>query len=160
METFEQFVAAINSHDPETLGRLMATDHLFIDGLGNRVQGRVAMKAGWSNYFALCSDYWLRVDTCLERNGTVLAVGEAGGTIDGQTWKIPAAWKAMIREGMVSEWRVFADNKPVYEILEKRKAIPSTSQKTYVIVVLRALSMGSGHASPRVCPLFRSVQTR
>jgi ketosteroid isomerase-like protein len=121
METFEQFVAAINSHDPEALGRLMAADHVFVDGLGNRVQGSLAMKAGWTNYFALCPDYWLRVDTCLEGNGTVLAAGEAGGTIDRQTWKIPAAWKAMIRDGKVTEWRVFADNKPVFDILGERK---------------------------------------
>src|ERR1700683_1775116 len=121
METFEQFVAAVNSHDPEALGRLMARDHGFIDGLGNRVQGSLAMKAGWANYFALCPDYWMRVDTRLERNGTVLAVGEASGTIDRQTWKIPAAWKAMILDGKVTEWRVFADNKPVYDILGKRQ---------------------------------------
>jgi ketosteroid isomerase-like protein len=121
MEMFEQFVAAIDSHDPEALGRLMTADHVFIDGLGNRVQGSLAMKAGWTNYFALCPDYWRRVDTRLERNGTVLAVGEAGGTIDHQTWKIPAAWKAMILDGEVTEWRVFADNKPVYDILGKRQ---------------------------------------
>ncbi len=47
----------------------------------------------------------------------VLAVGEAGGSIDGVAWQTPAAWKALIREGKVMEWRVFADNKPVYEIL-------------------------------------------
>jgi len=121
METFEQFVAAINSHDPEALGRLMATDHVFLNGLGNRVQGSLAMKAGWADYFALCPDYWIRVDTSLEKNGTVLAVGEAGGTIDRQRWKIPAAWKAMILDGKVTEWRVFADNKPVYDIVGKRQ---------------------------------------
>ena len=31
------------------------------------------------------------------------------------------AWKAVIRDGTVLEWRVFADNKPVYEILARRK---------------------------------------
>src|ERR1700691_314561 len=117
METFEQFVAAINSHDPEALGRLMAADHVFIDGLGKRVQGSLTMKAGWANYFALCPDYWMRVDTRLERNGTVLAVGEAGGTVDRQTWKIPAAWKAMILDGKVTEWRGLGGKKAEYESL-------------------------------------------
>jgi hypothetical protein len=51
----------------------------------------------------------------------VLAVGEAGGTVDGVLWRTPAAWKALVRESKVAEWRVFADNKPVYEILAKRK---------------------------------------
>jgi hypothetical protein len=71
--------------------------------------------------FRLCPDYRMRVDTRLERNETVLAVGEAGGTIDRQTWTIPAAWKAMILDGKVTEWRVFADNKPVFDILGERK---------------------------------------
>jgi ketosteroid isomerase-like protein len=52
---------------------------------------------------------------------TLLAVGEAGGTISGQFWRIPAAWMAVIREGVIVEWRVFADNKPVYEILQRRR---------------------------------------
>ena len=51
----------------------------------------------------------------------VLAVGEAGGTIDGVLWRTPAAWKAVTRDGKVVEWRVFADNKPVYEILTRRQ---------------------------------------
>jgi ketosteroid isomerase-like protein len=52
---------------------------------------------------------------------TVLAAGEAGGTIDGESWRTPAAWKAVIRDGRVVEWHVFADNKPVYEILGERR---------------------------------------
>jgi hypothetical protein len=56
----------------------------------------------------MCPDYWM------------LAAGEAGGTIDGESWQTPAAWKAVIREGNVLEWRVFADNKPIYEILKRR----------------------------------------
>jgi hypothetical protein len=50
----------------------------------------------------------------------VLAVGRAGGTIDRIAWQTPAAWLAVILGGLVSEWRVYADNKPVYEILSKR----------------------------------------
>jgi ketosteroid isomerase-like protein len=57
----------------------------------------------------------------IAKGGMVLAVGEAGGTIDGVTWRTPAAWKAVIRDGRVAEWRVFADNKPVYEILARRQ---------------------------------------
>ena len=57
----------------------------------------------------------------ISERGNALAVGEAGGTIDGVPWHTPAAWKAVIRDAMVLEWRVFADNKPVYEILARRK---------------------------------------
>jgi hypothetical protein len=34
---------------------------------------------------------------------------------------MPAAWKAVILGDRVAEWRVFADNKPVYEILAARR---------------------------------------
>jgi ketosteroid isomerase-like protein len=121
MDSFEQFVTAINRHDTEAIAALMTSDHVFVDSVGNRVESAKSMEIGWRGYFALCPDYWIRTDVVIEDSGTVLAVGEAGGTIDGMTWRTPAAWKAVIRDGGVLEWRVFADNKPVYEILAKRK---------------------------------------
>jgi ketosteroid isomerase-like protein len=120
-EIVKKWLAAINSHDVAALASLMAADHLFIDSLGNRVQGAKSMEAGWRGYFAMCPDYWIRVDHSMADNQTVLAVGEAGGTIRGASWRTPAAWKAAIRDGKVLEWQVFADNKPVYEILAKPK---------------------------------------
>lgn len=120
-ETFHEFVTAINRHDPETLAQLMHRGHLFIDSLGNRVEGARRMQAGWRGYFALCPDYWIQVQQVLSENDIVLAVGEAGGTIEHVAWRTPAAWKAQIQAGQIKEWQVFADNKPVYEILAKRK---------------------------------------
>jgi hypothetical protein len=34
-------------------------------------------------------------------------------------WRISAAWRAVVEAGLVKEWRVYADNKPVYDILAK-----------------------------------------
>jgi ketosteroid isomerase-like protein len=119
-EIFMQFVNAINCHDVPSLTALMAPGHIFIDSVGNRVEGAAKMKAGWRGYFAMCPDYWIRADNVLAEQSIVLAAGEAGGSIDSVTWQTPAAWKAVIREGKVREWRVFADNKPVYEILARR----------------------------------------
>ena len=121
IDTFRQFGAAINSQDVEALTALMTPDHVFVDGLGNRAQGATTMALGWRGYFSMCPDYWIRADDAIAEGGTVLAVGEAGGTIDGVAWRTPAAWKAVIREGAVLEWRVFADNQPVREILARRK---------------------------------------
>ena len=120
-EIFEQFAAAINAHDVSALAALMAEDHVFVGSLGNRMQGRATMEAGWRGYFAMCPDYWLRADTVMVDGENVLAAGEAGGTIDGDAWRIPAAWKVVVRGGKVAEWHVFTDNKPVYDILAKRK---------------------------------------
>jgi hypothetical protein len=100
----------------------MTVDHLFVDSLGNVVRGASTMESGWAGYFSMCPDYWIRMDEVMEEAGVVLAAGEAGGTIDGQAWRTPAAWKAVIRDDKIVEWRVFADNKPVYEILSRRRS--------------------------------------
>ena len=118
--TFEQFVSAINDHDTEAITSLMTDDHLFVDSLGNRVRGTKAMQTGWRSYFAMCPDYWIQIRTVLSEGDTILSTGEAGGTIDGVSWRAPAAWEAVIRDGVVLEWRVFADNKQVHEILARR----------------------------------------
>jgi ketosteroid isomerase-like protein len=119
-EVFALFVAAINRHDAPALALLMTPDHVFVDSLGHRVEGAAPTEAGWRGYFAMCPDYWIRTEYVHAEDAVVLATGEAGGTINGIAWQTPAAWKAVIREGKIAEWRVFADNKPVYEILAKR----------------------------------------
>jgi ketosteroid isomerase-like protein len=121
-DTLAQFVAAINRHDAGAIGALLTAGHLFVDSLGNRVQGAATMEAGWRGYFGMCPDYWIRTRQVMTEGDVVLAVGEAGGTIDGVTWRTPAAWKAVVQGGKIAEWQVFADNKPVYEILGRRKA--------------------------------------
>jgi len=54
--------------------------------------------------------------------------GAAGGTIaaDGKLppenkWRTSAAWLATVEAGLVKQWRVYADNKPVYDILARSK---------------------------------------
>jgi ketosteroid isomerase-like protein len=121
VETFLQFVRAVNVHDVKSVMALMASDPLLVDSLGNRVHGAPSIEAGWRGYFTMCPDYWIQTDDAIAEGGTVIAVGHAGGTIDGVAWRTPAAWKAVIRDGGVAEWHVFADNKPVYEILAGRK---------------------------------------
>ena len=119
-ETFKQFVTAVNDHDPEAIAGLMALNHRFIDSLGNRVEGADTMRSGWRGYFAMCPDYRIEIADILAADDIVLATGTAGGTIDNTPWKTPAAWRAVIHDDLVAEWQVFADNKPVYEILARR----------------------------------------
>jgi ketosteroid isomerase-like protein len=120
-EILQQWLIAINGHHASALAALMGADHVFVDSLGNRVTGAKSMEAGWRGYFAMCPDYWIRADHAMADGETMLVAGEAGGTIDGELWRTPAAWKVVIRDGKVAEWQVFADNKPVYEILGRRR---------------------------------------
>jgi ketosteroid isomerase-like protein len=119
-EILRRWLAAINDHDVGTLVALMAPAFVFVDSLGNQVQGAAKMAAGWQAYFAMCPNFWVRADHVSGDGPTLLLVGEAGGTIDGEAWRIPSAWSAVVRHGKIWEWRVFADNKPVYEILARR----------------------------------------
>ena len=119
-DTLERWLGAINAHDVDMLVALMSPDHVFIDSLGDRISGIVTMEAGWRGYFAMCPDYWIAKELMLAQRDTLLLAGEAGGTINGRSWRTPAAWRAIVRNGRVLEWQVYADNKLVYEILERR----------------------------------------
>lgn len=98
VDILKRWVAAINSHDVADLAALMAADFAFVDSPGNRVNGATSMETGWRSYFMMCPDYWIRADQVMAEGATLMAAGEAGGTIDGQAWRIPAAWKAVVRD--------------------------------------------------------------
>ena len=118
------FVDAINRHDVEALVALMTEDHCFVDGLGKVFRGRQQMKNGWIGYFGWFPDYSVKLDQSLSQDNVVALFGFAQGTyaVNGKLspeshWEIPAAWKAVVRGGRIAEWRVFADNEPVWKIM-------------------------------------------
>ena len=119
-ETVLEFLDRINQRDVDKLTELMTEDHTFIDSLGNSNQGREKMRAGWRGYYTMCPDYWVSHEQIFENGSLVAVFGFAGGTISGTKWKIPAAWLGVVENGRVKEWRVYADNKPVYDILAKK----------------------------------------
>jgi uncharacterized protein (TIGR02246 family) len=127
-ETALDFMAAINAHDAEKLLALMTDDHAFIDSLGNTVSGRDKLRAAWQGYFAFCPDYWVTHEEVFEQRNMVAVFGAAGGTIavagklpPENKWRTPASWLAEVKDGRLKSWRVYADNKPVYDILARGK---------------------------------------
>jgi ketosteroid isomerase-like protein len=128
VETVLRFLERINQRDVDKLAELMTEDHVFIDSLGQSVRGREKMRAGWRGYYAFCPDYWVSHEEIFPSGNLVAVFGAAGGTIatDGKLppenkWRTPASWLAVVEDGLVREWRVFADNKPVYDIVAKSK---------------------------------------
>jgi uncharacterized protein (TIGR02246 family) len=126
VETVLAFLNAINQDDPDKVAALMTEDHVFIDALGNSVRGREKMRTGWRAYFTMCPDYRVSHEDIFHNGNTVAMFGSAGGTIsvNGQLmpenkWQTPAAWRVVVRGGLIQEWRVYTDNKPVYDILAK-----------------------------------------
>jgi hypothetical protein len=40
-------------------------------------------------------------------------VGSVEGRSGGVEWKVPAAWRAVVRDGLIAEWQVYVDNEPL-----------------------------------------------
>jgi hypothetical protein len=122
-EVAQQFVTAINAHDVECLAILLTSDHRFIDSLGAVVEGRDSMRDGWKFYFAMVPDYHLEISRCFSaetaKDETMLA-GIASGSYwsDGlkqpnSGWSTPVALRAVVCDGQIAEWQVYADNEPI-----------------------------------------------
>lgn len=119
-----EFVWAINRRDVEGLARLMTPEHRFVDSMGTEVVGRDAMRAAWTAYFKMVPDYSISVDESLSKDDVVVMLGVAQGTYapDGVSkeenrWETPAAFRALIEEGKVAEWQVYADNEPMRRLM-------------------------------------------
>jgi ketosteroid isomerase-like protein len=128
VETVLQFLDRINQRDVDKLAELMTGDHVFIDSLGQSTRGREKMRAGWRGYYAFCPDYWVSHEEIFQNGNLVAVFGSAGGTIAANgklppenEWRVSAAWLAVVENGLVKEWRVYADNKPVYDIVARSK---------------------------------------
>jgi hypothetical protein len=37
-----------------------------------------------------------------------------------KSWRIAAAWRAIVRNGQIAEWQIYADNRPVYDLLSEQ----------------------------------------
>ena len=119
----EQFVTAINAHDVERLASLMTSDHRFVDSLGAVVEGRDSMRDGWKFYFTMVTDYHLEINRCFSAeaaNDETMLVGVASGSYwsdrlkrPNSGWSTPVALRAVVRDGQIAEWQVYADNEPI-----------------------------------------------
>jgi uncharacterized protein (TIGR02246 family) len=118
------FVEAINHQSVEGIADLMTEDHVFVDSLGTRVEGKQRVKPGWEGYFRMVPDYTVVIDETFVEGEVVVLLGTAQGTYspDGvlrpeNKWSTPAAWRGLIRGSLVAEWRIYADNEPIRQIM-------------------------------------------
>lgn len=123
------FVDAINAHDSAAIVALTTSDHRFIDSLGHTIAPD-QLKSAWESYFRMVPDYRITVTRWIPDENTVVAYGTAAGTFttDGtlhakNAWSTPAAWRASIRDGKISEWQIYTDNEPLREKMRNDKEI-------------------------------------
>ena len=94
----------------------MTADHRFIDATGSVHAGREQMTAGWRQYFAMFPDYRVEIESTVEEAGLAAGFGWAAGAFHGEaakSWRSPAAFRLVARDGLVAEWRVYADIEPM-----------------------------------------------
>lgn len=124
--TVLKFEQLINSRNAEAACSLLADDSLFIDSLGNRVEGRGRLLSAWQSYFKMVPDYSISHEEIFANGETVAMFGMAQGTLAKTTelkkedfWKTPAAWKAVVKNNKIAVWQVYADNEPIRAIMRK-----------------------------------------
>lgn len=128
-ETVAQaFIRAINRQDIDRLAELMSPTHRFIDSLANITEGRDKMREAWSAYFRMVPDYAVAIEEYYPADPVVIMLGIASGTYsrDGQLppenrWQTPIAIRALVEDGLVAEWRVYADNEPMRKLTATAK---------------------------------------
>jgi len=119
--TVRDFVDIINAHNTHAIVARCTHDHVLVDSLGTRLTGSNQLRKAWEGYFALFPDYHIQVETLAVAGNCVLLSGWASAThvASSSKWCIPAAWRALVSKSHIAQWQVFADNKPVYEILSR-----------------------------------------
>jgi ketosteroid isomerase-like protein len=120
------FVRAINRQDAEALATMMTPGHRFVDSLGNLVEGRENMRKAWTGYFQMVPDYTLASDETYANGPVVILMGIAQGTYargrkiaPADAWRTPIAVRAFVEDGLIAEWRVYADNEPIRKLMAK-----------------------------------------
>jgi len=126
-EVILAFVEKINAHDVDGLCALMTDDHVFVDSDGTHVAGRETLRMAWATYLKWFPDYYISQEQVFGQGSVVAIFGRARGTYAGdgqqadrQPWEIPAAWKAVVQEERVAEWRVYANVDAVRRQMEEK----------------------------------------
>jgi ketosteroid isomerase-like protein len=123
LEVAMDFIKRINSGDVNALCELMTEGHIFQDALGKRIIGRETMRQGWTMYFKLVANYQVHAVEFFQTKDRLAILGTAsgrytgGGAANNNFWEVPAAWLAVVRDGLVAEWRVYADNQPLRKLM-------------------------------------------
>jgi hypothetical protein len=106
----------------------MTEDHTFVDSAGGIESGREKMTAGWEAYFRIFPDFEIQIESMLGDKALVAVFGSASGTYNGKRGlvpenriKMPAAWQAIVANGKIKLWQVYADWTEGCRIIEEDK---------------------------------------
>jgi ketosteroid isomerase-like protein len=119
LEVARDFVRRINGADPGAIASLMSADHTFVDATGAAYSGRDQMRKGWEQYFAAFPDYRIEIQEDWAEGSRVALFGWASGTKSGGggSFRVPAAWSALVHDGRVARWAVYCDVEPMFRAM-------------------------------------------
>ncbi len=147
LEVAMDFIKRINAGDINALCELMTENHIFQDALGKRFMGRETMRQGWTHLFKDGRGLSRSMPKNFSRPNERIAIfGTASGRYVGPHgpstkagngapahhaasqvadsalgpngfWEVPAAWRAIVQDGKIAEWRVYADNQPLRKLM-------------------------------------------
>jgi ketosteroid isomerase-like protein len=106
-QTVLQFNDCINARDIDGLAGLMSEDHSFIDSENNAIRGKAASLDAWRGFFAQFPDYRNHFERFISSTEQVTVVGHS--TCSLPMLAGPALWTAKVKDGKVTEWRVYED---------------------------------------------------
>jgi ketosteroid isomerase-like protein len=129
VEATAAFIRAINARDLTAMAALMTDDHTFIDSGGTTVTGRDEILRGWPGYWAMFPDYRIAVNDVLQDGSLVAIFGSWAATYAGKRRAVPAnavgspaAWKAIVEDGRIKTWQVYADHTRTVEVMRADEA--------------------------------------
>lgn len=80
------------------------------------MQGAVKLLSAWQGYFKMVPDYSISHSEIFADGNTVAIFGSAQGTFSKEgelrkenSWRTPAAWRAVVKDGKIALWQVYAD---------------------------------------------------
>ena len=121
-----EFVAAVNSHQVESLSALMTDGHVFVDSDGSRKVGRQAVCEAWAGYFTMVPDNRIFIEETLVRDDTVVILGRAQGSfaqdgaVDAEShWSVPVAWRVVVDGARVAAWQLYVNPEVMRQALAR-----------------------------------------
>ncbi|MCC8188696.1 MAG: nuclear transport factor 2 family protein [Bacteroides sp.] len=106
-----RFNDCINRRDLDGLTDLMTDDHVFVDSIGQRVEGKRANRKMWNDFFTLFPDYQNIFETVTRQGNTVIMRGRS--TCTDERLNTHSIWIAQVRGNQLEEWCVCSDTNEV-----------------------------------------------
>lgn len=128
-EIVKEFIKTINRQELNKMRALMSDELEFVDAGGVNYIGREEILKGWPEYYEMFPDYTIEMLNTIESNELVAAFGYASANYrnlkdpsGSNYWRIPAAWKAVVRNNLIVYWQVYCDYSPIHEIMQRNNS--------------------------------------